>query len=90
MKKAKRKRNSRGRFVKKAESPATIKPIVKTQVNIPINTSVSKCTNTCDPRLDEIMPLIIEMVTRLLNSVGMQRYRADFISKVKEIMDGKK
>lgn len=43
-----------------------------------------------DERLDKLVPLLVEMIGRLLSIGGMLRYRADFISKVKEIMDGKK
>ena len=42
-----------------------------------------------DPRLDELFPLIVEVITRLLGSAGMMRYRKDFIEKVKKVMDEK-
>lgn len=41
-----------------------------------------------DPRLDELVPLIVDILSRLLGSAGMLRYRTDFVEKVKEVMDG--
>jgi len=41
-----------------------------------------------DPRLDKIMPLIMETITRLLNASGMARFRSSFIRDIKDIMDG--
>lgn len=40
-----------------------------------------------DPRLDELVPLFVNMLSRLLGSAGMMRYRKDFIERVKEVMD---
>jgi len=40
-----------------------------------------------DERLDKLVPLVVEMATRLLAQSGMIRFRADFVSKIKEIMD---
>ena len=42
-----------------------------------------------DERLDKLAPLLIDIMTMLLNSAGMMRYRKDFVGRVKEIMDGK-
>ena len=40
-----------------------------------------------DQRLDKVMPLMIDVLTKLLNSSGMMRYRSDFVEKIKKIMD---
>lgn len=42
-----------------------------------------------DGRLDKIMPILTEILTKLLGSAGMVRYRKDFTDKVKEIMNEK-
>jgi len=39
-----------------------------------------------DDRLDEVVPLLVDMIGRLLSSGGMMRYRSSLISKTKEIM----
>lgn len=43
-----------------------------------------------DERLDEVVPLFVDMIGKLLSSGGMMRYRSDLIKKVKEIMNEKK
>lgn len=40
-----------------------------------------------DRRLDKLVPLIVGVITRLLGSAGMMRYRKDFTEKVREIME---
>ena len=40
-----------------------------------------------DSRLDELMPLMIDILSRVLGSIGMMRYRKDFVARVKEIMN---
>ena len=42
-----------------------------------------------DSRVDKAIPLIVDLLVRLLGSAGMIRYRKDFIDEMKEIMDGK-
>ena len=41
-----------------------------------------------DDRLDKVMPLVVDVLTKLLGSAGMMRYRQDFTTSVSEIMDG--
>jgi len=49
--------------------------------------STSKKPTIRDSRLDKIMPLVTDVLTKLLNSSGMMRYRSDFVEKIKKIMD---
>ncbi len=41
-----------------------------------------------DQRLEKLVPLFTDIIGRLLAAKGMLRYRKDFNTKVKEIMDG--
>ena len=59
------------------EAPAKIEPAVAV---------VETPAQAKDLRLDELMPLIVKVITRLLSSAGMMRYRTDFAREVKEIM----
>jgi len=43
-----------------------------------------------DKRLDDIVPLMVEVINRLLGAKGMLRYRKDFVNKVKEVMGEEK
>ena len=42
-----------------------------------------------DTRLDELVPLFVDMIGKLLAAKGMLRYRDAFVEDVKEIMEGK-
>jgi len=48
-----------------------------------------KTGKTKDPRLDELVPLFVDIIGKLLAAKGMLRYRDDFIEEVKEIMEAK-
>jgi len=43
-----------------------------------------------DERLDDIVPLMVDIIGRLLGAKGMLRYRKDFVEKVKEVMGEEK
>jgi len=63
--------------VKTKEAPAKTEPAVAV---------VETPAQVKDLRLDELIPLIVKVITRLLSSAGMMRYRTDFAKEVKEIM----
>ena len=44
--------------------------------------------DTQDTRLDQFALLVTDILSKLLGSAGMMRYRKDFIDNVKEIMQG--
>ena len=44
--------------------------------------------NTQDIRLDQFALVVTDILSKLLGSAGMMRYRKDFIDNVKEIMQG--
>lgn len=71
-KKVQRKRNAKGHFLK-----------VKDNDNLELE--LERFT-VADPRLDRLMPVLVKVITQLLSSAGMMRYRTDFIVSIREIM----
>jgi len=43
-----------------------------------------------DKRLDDIVPLMVDMIGRLLAAKGMLRHRKDFVDRVKGVMGEEK
>jgi len=39
-----------------------------------------------DTRLDELMPLVTDVISKLLSASGMRRYRTKFIDDIKKVM----
>lgn len=40
-----------------------------------------------DPRLDKVVPLLVDMLVKLLSVSGLARYRLDLVKQIKEIME---
>ncbi len=43
-----------------------------------------------DPRLDKVVPIFMDMFTKLLNAKGMMRYRAGMVEEVEKAMQEEK
>lgn len=61
--------------------------VVVSKENERVGIGVKELRSFKDQRLDKLMPVLIEMITKLLSAGGMVRYRTGFVNKIREIMD---
>jgi len=86
---------TRDKFTKKSiarirgETPKTkIRSFEDIEKDIADEDNTPETQDTQDTRLDQFALVVTDILSKLLGSAGMMRYRKDFIDNVKEIMQG--